>query len=170
MGYRSTQRYYLTVSIGCWYEVWSDAIRMCKKTSRRSSFVRQRIQIKSDKMKAKYGKATSSEGFHYGKKTLSKKFQCVWEDSYKVIKGLYDLPYQIQTAWRSRSKIKVVHQDTLTALVTAHVSCLSEDRRGSNNILLLQWSYPGLSVLCGNINNHIYSTRSKYWLSWNFST
>uniref|UniRef100_W8B595 RNA-directed DNA polymerase n=1 Tax=Ceratitis capitata TaxID=7213 RepID=W8B595_CERCA len=96
------------------------------------ALVRQRTQVMSDKMKARYDKAMNSEGFQNGdlvllynpqrKRGLSPKLQCNWEGPYKVIKRLNDVVYRIQTVGSTRNKMKVVHLERLAEFGTANVS------------------------------------------------
>ncbi|XP_037813635.1 uncharacterized protein LOC119604837 [Lucilia sericata] len=88
-------------------------------------FVRRRIKMTSDKMKARYDRAVNSEGFTEGqlvllyspqrKKGLSPKLQTHWEGPYVVIKKLNDVVYRIQKYKSPRSKMKVVHLERLAA-------------------------------------------------------
>ncbi|CAD7002032.1 unnamed protein product [Ceratitis capitata] len=87
------------------------------------AFARQRTQVMSDKMKARYDKPMNSEGFQNGdlvllynpqrKRGFSPKLQCNWEGPYKIIKRLNDVVYRIQTVGGPRNKMKVVHLERL---------------------------------------------------------
>ena len=78
-------------------------------------YVRRKIKMTSDKMKARYDRAANSEGFKEGqlvllynpqrKIGLSPKLQTHWEGPYSVIKRINDVVY--------RSKMKVVHLERL---------------------------------------------------------
>lgn len=86
-------------------------------------FVRNKIKMVSNKMKARYDRAANSEGFHEGqlvllfnpqrKKGLSPKLQTHWEGPYKVIKRINDVVYRIQKSQSPRAKMKVVHLERL---------------------------------------------------------
>lgn len=86
-------------------------------------FVRQRTQIESDKMKARYDLKANTEGFHEGqlvlfynpqrKKGLSPKLQTNWEGPYEVVKRINDVVYRIRRSDNSRAKMKVVHLERL---------------------------------------------------------
>lgn len=87
------------------------------------NFVRTRIKMTSDKMKARYDMAANTEGFTEGqlvllfnpqrKKGLSPKLQTHWEGPYRVIKRLNDVVYRIQKCNSPRAKMKVVHLERL---------------------------------------------------------
>ena len=73
----------------------------------------------SDRMKASYDRAASTEGFKEGqlvllynpqrKKGLSSKLQTSWDRPYKIIIRLIDVVYRIQKANSLRTKMEVVH-------------------------------------------------------------
>ena len=88
----------------------SDATYTGKKNSLNElhEFVRTRIKLVSDRMKARYDRAANTEGFQEGqlvllynpqrKKGLSPKLQTSWDGPYKIIKRLKDVVYRIQKA------------------------------------------------------------------------
>lgn len=86
--------------------------------------VRDKIQLKSDKMKARYDLKENIEGFSEGqlvllynpqrRKGLSPKLQSSWEGPYKIIKKINDLVYRIQWNASASRKMKVVHLDRLS--------------------------------------------------------
>lgn len=86
-------------------------------------FVRSRIKMTSDKMKARYDRAANSDGFNEGqlvllynpqrKIGLSPKLQTHWDGPYRIIKRLNDVVYRIQKHNSPRSKMKVVHLERL---------------------------------------------------------
>jgi hypothetical protein len=84
---------------------------------------RKRIEIASDRMKARYDLKANSSGFQPGdkvwlynpqrKKGRSPKLTPAWEGPYTVVKRINDVVYRIQRG--TRTKMKVVHLDRLKA-------------------------------------------------------
>lgn len=101
-------------------------------------FVRNRIKMTSDKMKARYDRAANTEGFTEGqmvllfnpqrKKGLSPKLQTHWEGPYKVIKKLNDVVYRIQRYHNPRSKMKVVHLERLAKYGRGNVELIRDEK------------------------------------------
>ena len=85
--------------------------------------VRRRIQMVSNRMKARYDRAANTDGFHEGqsvllfnpqrKKGLCPKLQSQWEGPYKVVTRINDVVYRIQKEGSPRAKMKVVHLERL---------------------------------------------------------
>ena len=83
-----------------------------------------RLETDRDKLKVKYDRTVSANGFHEGQRVLlynpkRKKGVCPklptnWDGPYKVIKRLNDVVYRIQKHSSPKSKMKVVHVERLT--------------------------------------------------------
>jgi hypothetical protein len=94
---------------------------MKKELNEIHQFVRDRIKVTSDRMKARYDVRANNRGFEEGqlvwlhnpqrKKGLSPKLQPGWEGPYKVITRLNDVIYRIQRG--QRGKPKIVHLERL---------------------------------------------------------
>ncbi|XP_037959193.1 uncharacterized protein LOC119688593 [Teleopsis dalmanni] len=86
-------------------------------------FIRRRLLLTSDKMKARYDLRMNSEGFQEGdlvwfhnpqrKKGLSPKLQTYWQGPYRVITKINDVVYRIQESGHPRARMKVVHLERL---------------------------------------------------------
>lgn len=84
--------------------------------------VRQRMNIASDRMKARYDVRANPRQFNEGdlvwlynpqrKKGLSPKLSPSWEGPYRIVKRINDVVYRIQRS--PRSKMKVVHLNRLS--------------------------------------------------------
>ena len=84
-------------------------------------FVRNKIKVSNDRMKARYDIRANNTGFDDGqlvwlhnpqrKKGLSPKLQLVWEGPYTVINRINDVIYRIRKG--HRQKPKMVHLERL---------------------------------------------------------
>lgn len=97
------------------------AYRLREKLLAIHEIARERIQLASDRMKARYDVNASNSGFYEGdrvwlynpqrKKGISPKLTPAWEGPYTVVKRINDVVYRIQRS--PKAKMKVVHLDRL---------------------------------------------------------
>ena len=115
-------------------------------------FVRTRIKMVSNRMKARYERATNMEDFHEGqlvllynlqrKKRLSK-LQTSCDGPYKIIKRLNDVVHRIQEANSPRTKMKVAHIERL-AKYGKEIMSLFGTNRLKWAAVLRRWKRPNM--------------------------
>lgn len=101
-------------------------------------FVRNRIGLVSDRMKARYDSKANIEGFQKGelvllynpqrKKGLSPKLQTHWEGPYTIIKRINDVVYRIRKSDSRRAKLKVVHLERLAPFYKNNMELVRDEQ------------------------------------------